>query len=118
MAPVVLLLVKHRSYAYPMFKNIPTIKPHSQTASQAPIPNEPPNPDAPNQNTGKRVWMMRVADENALKRLVAFVALDDDITDLKPRYPYDAEKQRRYRARKKAKDEALMQRVSRYERDL
>ena len=96
-----------------MFKNIPTIKPHFQTSLQY----EEPTPTGPDYK-GKRVWMLRVADEAALNRLIAFLATNDDISDLKPRYPYDAQKQRDYRARKKEKDEALMQRVSRYERDL
>ncbi len=85
-------------------KDIPTIRPHSSSFQQT-REEEAPDPDPPNPNIGKRVWMVRVKDEATLKRLVAFVVSDEGITELKPRYPYDAQKQREYRARKKAKEQ-------------
>ena len=85
-----------------MFKDIPLIKPSYQTSTTGPLEKlEEANPDY----TGKRVWVLRVASEEALNQLMRFVGTHEGITDLKPRYKYNAEKQRAYRARKKAEEQ-------------
>ena len=81
------------------------IRAHSQTIEEQHVPTEAQPPKPPTDTTGKRVWMLRVHDETSLDQLIAFVEGAEGISDLKPRYPYDAQKQRDYRARKKAKEE-------------
>lgn len=89
-------------------KDIPTIKPAYTTDMQHPVPTiAHEQADRTAQPHRIKVWQIRVDNEEALNQLMRFVGTHDGVTDLKPRYRYNAEKQKEYRARKKARDEGL-----------
>lgn len=85
-----------------MFGNkIPTIRPQP-SADFTPTDAQPQGTET--LHLGVRVWQLRVADEEALSQLMRFVGTHEGVTELKPRYRYNPQKQREYRARKKAKE--------------